>query len=217
MYEYLLLSITVIASLLVVLVTYRAYQAGKWLRMSATLVLSIFTIAITSVIATTIMDDSTIKRLTREHTIAVIEFRALGDKHFRASFTEPDQKPIEFDMYGDQWQIDARVMKWSGLAAKLGLKPMYQFERLSGRYHDVKQELSGKRSVYALAEKQQLDSMWDYLIKYQELIPWLDAQYGSATYMPMTNGAVFTIKLSHKGILASPRNLQASQSVKQWM
>ncbi|MDH3326595.1 MAG: cation/multidrug efflux pump [Gammaproteobacteria bacterium] len=217
MIEYITLTIVTSFSMGLVYFTYRSLGKKKLTTAGIGILLSIPTIAFTTLLASTIIDDSTIKRLTKEHTIATIEFRNIGNHHYRASFTEPHQLPVEFEIYGDQWQIDARVMKWNGVGAKLGLKPVYQFERLTGRYQDVKQEENERRSVYALSEEISLNSMWDYLNKYQTYIPWLDTQYGSATYMPMKNGAVFTINLSQNGLLARPRNFVASQSIKQWL
>ncbi|MDH5258757.1 MAG: cation/multidrug efflux pump [Gammaproteobacteria bacterium] len=217
MTEYIALTISIVISLGLLFFSHRNFRQKRYVSATTTLLAAIPTIAFTGLMAGTAMDESTIKRLTKEHTIATIEFRNLGDHYYRASFTEPHQQAIEFDMYGDQWQIDARVMKWNGFAAKMGLKPVYQFERLSGRYQDINQEINGMRSVYALSKESQLNSMWDYLIEYQAYIPWLDTQYGSATYMPMKNGAVFTINLSQNGLLARPRNQVASQSMKQWL
>lgn len=217
MIEYISLTSALAVSIVLILFTYRVYRKKQYVYAGTGTLLSIFAMAVTSMIATVIIDESTIKRLTKEHTIATIEFKNIGKQRFRVSFIESHQLPVEYELYGDQWQIGARVMKWNGFAAKMGLKPMYQFERLSGRYESVTQEINEQRSVYALTEVEKGNSIWDYLIEYQEYIPWLDSQYGSATYMPMKDGAVYTIKLSQGGLLARPRNHVATQSIKQWL
>ena len=229
MTEYIILILAIATSAGFLYFSYRAFAKKRLVSASSYLLLSLPALAFVALLTNTIMDDSTIKRLTREHAIATIEFRTIGKHHYRASFTKPHAPPMEFEMRGDQWQIDARVMKWNGLGAKMGLKPIYQFERLSGRYQDVQLEKNSQRSVYALSDtsentedihkknKTRSSSIWDYLIEYQEYIPWLDSQYGSATYMPMENGAIFTINLSQNGLIARPRNFVASQSVKQWL
>jgi len=222
MREYLLLLLVIVILVGLILFSYRKLTNKSYVYAASGLLLSLPILAIVALQISFIVDDSTIKRLTKEHTIATIAFRNIGDHHFRASFTQPHQASVEYDIYGDQWQIDARIMKWTGLAAKAGLKPIYQFERLSGRYQDVQMEIHKKRSVYALSHNNQKglnkpNSIWTYLIEYQQYIPWLDSQYGSATYMPMTHGAVFTINLSQSGLLARPRNFVASQSVQQWL
>jgi len=217
MTEYLLLSFAFATSAGLMFLSYRAFVKKRFVAAGTGLLASLPAIAFVALITSTIIDDGTIKRLTKEHALATITFQQVDTHHFRANFTEPHQKTVSFDLYGDQWQIDARVMKWNGSAARMGLKPVYQFERLSGRYQDARQEISGKRSVYALSDNNKVDSIWGYLIEYQSYIPWLDSQYGSATYMPMKNGAAFTIKLSNSGLLARPRNFIASQSVDQWL
>ncbi len=221
MITYLLLSSAIVIAAGLLFSGYRQLAKKSYFYGAASLVFSLPIIAIVALTTSLIIDGSTIKRLTKEHTIATIEFQNVGPLHFRASFTEAHQPPVEYDLYGDQWQVDARILKWGGFAAEVGLKPMYQFERISGRYQDVQLEMKSKRSIYALENHRTNDnkagSIWGYLLTYQEYIPWLDSQYGSATYMPMQHGAVFTIKLSQNGLLARPRNFIASQSVKQWL
>lgn len=226
MTEYVLLFGATASALGLLYFSYKKLSNKAYLYAASSLALSLPLMAFVALMANLIIDDSTIKRLTKEHTIASIEFTNIGEQHFRASFTEPHHAPVEYDIYGDQWQVDARILKWTGLAAKTGLKPMYQFERLSGRYQNVQQEINNKRSVYSLSEastntqghsQKTPASVWAYLLEYQDYIPWLDSQYGSATYMPMQHGAVFTIKLSQHGLLARPRNFIASQSLKTWM
>jgi len=217
MTQYVTLSVALIITAALLFFSYRALVKKKWGAITVGIFLSIPSITATTFIASTIMDESTIERLTREHTIATIQFTQINKHHYQANFTQSHQEPFSLDIYGDQWQIDARVMKWNGAAAKMGLQPVYRFERISGRYDNIRNELSGKRSVHALNDKTQLESIWDYMIKYHEYIPWLDSQYGSATYMPMKNGAVFTINLSQSGLISRPRNFEARQSIKQWL
>ena len=50
--------------------------------------------------------------------------------------------PSEFVLLGDEWQLDARVIRWTLPGQLAGLPPVYRFERLSGRYGDPKQELA---------------------------------------------------------------------------
>ena len=64
-----------------------------------------------------------------------------------------------FVLSGDEWQLDARVLKWKGWANLFGLDAQYRLERVSGRYRDIEQERTGERTVYALAENPGLD-LW---------------------------------------------------------
>jgi len=217
MTEFLVLMFCSTITLTLSFVTYRYYIRGKKIRFifSASLSVLFLVISVFAVITTT--EKSTIERLTQSHTLATIEFEEIQPSHYRALFKVSHQQPAAFDLYGDQWQVDARILSWKGAALKLGLQPIYQFERLSGRYDSVDRELDSRRSVYSLQPNKRSDSIWDYLIAYEEYIPYLDSQFGSGTYMPMAHGAKFTIKLTSKGLLAKPRNLIATKSVRQWL
>jgi len=41
----------------------------------------------------------------------------------------------------------------------------------------------------------------------------LDAQFGSAVYMPLVNGAVYSVQLTPKGLIARPLNDVAEQAL----
>ena len=64
-----------------------------------------------------------------------------------------------FMLAGDEWQLDARVLKWKGWANLLGLDAQYRLERVSGRYRDIEQERNDERTVYALSENPGVD-LW---------------------------------------------------------
>ena len=44
----------------------------------------------------------------------------------------------------------------------------------------------------------------------------VDASYGSATYLPMTNGAIFEVTLSNTGLVGRPLNGSAQEAVERW-
>ena len=116
---------------------------------------------------------------------------------------------------GDEWQLDARVITWKPPATILGLEPVYQLERLSGRYTSVDRELTEPRTVYSLAEERSLD-LWSLARKFPNFTPGIDAFYGTATYVPMADGARFRITLSRDALIARPINDSAHRAVGAW-
>jgi hypothetical protein len=117
---------------------------------------------------------------------------------------------------GDEWQIDARVVSWKPPVSMLGLEPIYQLERLSGRYSDVQREVSEPRTVHALAEVGALD-IWNIARRFPILMPGVDAYYGTATYVPMADGARFEVNLSRDALIARPMNDEARKAVGEWL
>jgi hypothetical protein len=78
--------------------------------------------------------------LVQEQPVAEVRFEALAPQYFRVYLLPEAGSPQVLELRGDQWQIDARVLKWQGLANLLGMKTAYRLERLSGRYSDIQQE-----------------------------------------------------------------------------
>src|SRR5260370_69241 len=57
---------------------------------------------------------------------------------------------------------------------------------------------------------------WDLAHRYRSWLPWLDAIYGSATFLPMADGALYEIKVSQSGLIARPLNQAARAAVGGW-
>ena len=157
----------------------------------------------------------TYHRLTMERPVAVLRFDRIGPQHYQVLLTQPGVAGRHFDLYGNQWQLDARVLKWRGMAVLLGMDTVYRLERLSGRYRSVARERSGPRSVYSLASASGPD-LWRLAERYRGWIPWVDTVYGSSTYMPMADQAVYDVRITTSGLIARPANTPARQALARW-
>ena len=171
-------------------------------------------LAIAALMAAISINLYTYERLTHESKIAEISFQVIGPQHFGAVVTLKNKGEI-LDLRGDEWQIDARVLKWRGMAVLIGFDTLYRLDRLSGRYRDITQERTRLRTVHSLSEEQGLD-LWMIGRRYAHWIPWVDAVYGSATYMPMVDGASYTVSVSSTGLLARPSNDIARKAIGVW-
>lgn len=166
-------------------------------------------------IALLALDLHTYFALTHEQLVATVRFNAISPQYFHARLTDASGHVIQTDLHGDEWQLDARVIKWSGIATLLGLQTRYRLERLSGRYRDVTQERNAIHSAISLAPDSWLDS-WSLMQRYAHWLPWVDASYGSATYLPMVDGGEYQVTLSTTGLLARPENAVAQQATAHW-
>lgn len=154
-------------------------------------------------------------RLVDEQYIGKIKFTESAPEHYVARLMLDEQPDRIFEIQGDEWQMDARVVIWKPPATLLGLDPIYQLDRLSGRYSEVEEELSKVRSVYALSEPVPLD-VWQFARRYPKLLPGVDAHYGTATYLPMAHGAIYEVKMTRTGLIARPLNEAATEAVGNW-
>ncbi len=154
-------------------------------------------------------------RLTDERSISLIEFSQTAPDEYTARLMVDGEPDRLLTLRGDEWQLDARVVNWKPPATLLGLDPIYRLERLSGRYSDINREVSEARTVHSLADRQFLD-LWSVAKRFPILMPGVDAYYGTATYVPMADGARFEVSLTRDALIARPVNNAARDAVGDW-
>jgi hypothetical protein len=172
-------------------------------------------LAISALIMAISINLNTYDRLTYEAFVVDVKFRERAPQHFWTYITLPHTRAMVFDLRGDEWQLDARILKWQGIAFLLGLDTGYRLDRLSGRYRDIAQERTAPRTVYSLGEDPGLD-VWAIVQKYERWLPWIDTVYGSGTYVPMVDGAQYRVTISATGLLTRPTNDIAREAVHKW-
>ncbi len=154
-------------------------------------------------------------RLVDEQLVSKIEFSQSAPGEYVARLMVAGEPDRLLQLRGDEWQMDARVVIWKPPVTLLGLDPIYQLDRLSGRYSDIDDEQLEQRTVYALTEELTLD-VWRVAHRFPWLLPGVDAYYGTATYVPMADGARFEVTLSRDALIARPVNDAARNAVGNW-
>ncbi|HZE93667.1 MAG TPA: hypothetical protein VEZ49_03090 [Gemmatimonadales bacterium] len=153
--------------------------------------------------------------LTQEVVAATIVTEPLAPQRFRATVTLPDSSVRMFDLAGDAIYVDAHILKWRPLASLLGLHTAYELDRIAGRYARLADEQGRERTVYSLATNKPFNT-FDLARRYWVLRPFVDAQYGSATFINATAAGglrdarqvTYEIRVSTSGLLvraARPR------------
>jgi hypothetical protein len=157
----------------------------------------------------------TYQRLSAEQPAGELQFSSIDPHQFNGVLTYPTGERAVFSLRGDEWQVDARILKWRSFANLVGFDTAYRLERISGRYSSIEDERNLPRTVYSLNPPNRVD-VWDLVHRYHSWIPWFDAQYGNATYLPMADGALYEINVSQSGLLARPLNRAARDAVGSW-
>lgn len=170
-------------------------------------------LACASAVVLVALDIYSYKESMLEQPIATISFDQIEDQHYDAVLVTKDGGATHFDLRGDQWQLDARIVKWKGYLASLGLKPAYRLERLSGRYFDIEQETTAKRTAHQLGQSRLGLDTWRLFNLHPDWLPVIDATYGAATYLPIKDKAIFEVNLSSTGLVARPKNAAAQEAV----
>jgi len=154
-------------------------------------------------------------RLVSEKVISSIQFRQLAPDEYQARLMISGERDRFYRLRGNEWQLDARLINWKPPATILGLDPIYRLERLSGRFSDIDRERIEARTVHALSPEPFLD-VWTIAMRFPLLAPGVDAYYGTATYVPMADGARFDVSLSRDALIARPINDAARAAVGRW-
>jgi hypothetical protein len=140
------------------------------------------------------------RELTYEELAATVQTEPVARQHFRAIITLPDRRLAMYDFAGDAFYVDAHILKWHPLASALGLHTAYTLDRVAGRYNDVADERARPHTVYALARTGPVDLF--FLARRRMLGPLVDAEYGSATFVPAGDGpATYELRVSTTGLL----------------
>lgn len=146
-------------------------------------------------------------------TVATVSTQRQADQRWYVRLQSPGKNTVAETLTGDQWQVDARIIRFSGPLRWLGVAPGYRLERLSGRYTSLEQERAAPRSVIGLGEASWPD-LWELDQTFN--VPFVEGVYGNATFMPMRDGAMFDIRLSASGLVAVPVNDQAREAIQAW-
>jgi hypothetical protein len=213
-----------IAALVVVLVAliglalffggWKRFFRGKFANGFGRVIIGVILLATVALVAAVAVNLRTYHRLTYERPVATLAFTQLGPQQFRSTLTQADGRVTVAILRGDEWELSARVLKWTGPGNLLGFNALYHLDRLEGRYQNLKQERHDYHTAVDLSAGGGLD-LWSFA-RTHAWLPWVDASYGSATYLPMADGAEYRVTMSQTGLLARPANAAAQQAVAHW-
>jgi len=207
--------IAVFGGLLLLLACQRLLRA-RFLAAGGSAFMGVLLLACAALFFVVSLNLHTYARLTYEQPVAEIVFETRAPQSYRATLTRmPGGEMQIFVLAGDEWQLDARVLKWKGWANLLGLDAQYRLERVGGRYRDIEQERHDERTVYSLSENPGVD-LWQVSTQHPRWIPFVDAVFGSATYMPMADGARYQVSITQSGLIARPLNAAADAAGRAW-
>ena len=212
--------VAVIAAILGLLLLFAAinslFRSGwflGWLKGTIGFVLT----AIALILVLAAWDIYSYKELMADKPLATISFEKLGDRHYRAVMTiTSDGSQQSYELKGDQWQLDARILKWQDSLLRMGIKPGYRLGRLAGRYYSLEDERALERTVIDVNPSTAGVDVWDWLNRVDQDIPWLDALYGNATFAPMSDGALYEVSLTFTGLISRPLNESAREASRSW-
>ncbi|MBN1378762.1 MAG: hypothetical protein JXA04_05960 [Gammaproteobacteria bacterium] len=194
---------------------FRRLFSRRLLSGGTNLVIGLLLLAVTVATVGAVANLYTYLQLTAEQLVGTIEFQKYANQEYIAKLTRADGDIKRYTIFGDECQMDARILKWNGSAHLLGFNTLYRLERISSRYSETAQAETARRSVHPLAEHAGIE-IWDIVNRFDNWLPWVDAFYGNAVYVPMQDGARYMISVSISGLIARPQNIEARRAIKDW-
>lgn len=157
----------------------------------------------------------TYHRLSNEAWVADLGFTRIADRTYLAVLHPQEGPSRQYQLHGDDWQLDARLVTWDPWMQLLGNDPIFRMDRLAGRYRSVDEARATPPTVWSLADDNGLD-LWSLARDNGAWLPGVDAAYGTAVFLPMADGARYRVTVSARGLVARPYNEQAASAISTW-
>jgi len=186
--------------LLFLITTIAALKKRRFFSTAFKFVIALLMISLSALFGTISIALQGYHALTLEELAATVKVEPAGEKKFIARFTLPDGSERTFSLAGDQLYIDAHILKWKPLANIFGQHTSYELDRVAGRYMALNDEMSKVHTVYSLSDDKSLN-MFDLRRRFAILNPFLDAEYGSATFISSSSTEEFKVMVSTTGLL----------------
>lgn len=193
-------AVCAVLGLVLVLAGIAALVRARPIRFTVRTLSGLLLMAVGALAATISVGVQGYRALTHEELAAILVVRPEGPQRFRATVRTPEGREASYDIAGDQIYVDARILKWKPIANVLGLNTAYELDRIGGRYRDIAQERSAERTVYALGAERPVD-LFGLRERYAFLSPLVDAEYGSASFVPVNGPAELELRVSTTGLL----------------
>ena len=177
-----------------------ALRRGRPFRFGSYLLLALLMLALGGLFGTVAVSTQGYRALTREEVAVVVTTRPTGPQRFDAAFRFPDGREASYSLAGDEFYVDAHILKWKPVANLVGLHTGYELDRVAGRYLDLEDERGANRTVFALGRERPV-SLFKLRRRYALLEPLLDAEYGSATFVPAGEPARYEVRVSTTGLM----------------
>lgn len=155
------------------------------------------------------------RNLAEEDRVASVFIVENSPLDYTLRLEHRDGTVTQYQVHGEQWRLEARVIRWDKALAGSGLKNLVKLQRISGRYAD-----SGAVAVSVASEhnihRDELVDTWQWLRRGELIWQWVDVDFGSGVFAPMVDGAAYGVYLGRSGMFIKPENPIAVEALRDW-
>lgn len=163
--------------------------------------------ALTASLSIIILGTQGYKALTKEEKVARVVIDPVSEQTFHARIIFLDGSEQVFSLNGDEFVIDAYVLKWKSWTNLLGLHTAYRLDRIAGRYQNISDEQNKARSVFAINNKGD-KGIGEWREKYAILSFMLDVEHGSASFASADKSQSYELAVTTSGLLLRPEEVE---------
>ena len=148
----------------------------------------------------------TYTNLTEEEPIVTIQFSQIKGKNHHIAILKDNlgNKIGKYEIYADQWRLDAQFYKMEYFANVIGISSKYALDRFEGRYKNIDDANTKQSKSYQLDSHTLVDKFsWFF-----------DTSYGSSTYKDIKLNVIFTIYKTPTGIMVREVPIKDKNNVK---
>lgn len=180
--------------------TYTAARKKRWMGTASRSTGAALFAALAALAGTLAVSTQGYRALTSEEVALTVTVTPTGDQQFNARAVFPDGRDTTLVVHGDQLMVDAHILKWHYWANVIGLTTEYELDRLQGRFISIEDERGRERSIHGLSTEKPAD-LFELVQRYTFLAPLVDTEYGSATFIDVSEPARFEVLVSTTGLL----------------
>lgn len=145
--------------------------------------------------------------------MATLSFENVAPQEWMVTVSEANGDRRQFRMQGDLWQLDIRLLHYTGLLSAFNVTPSFRLERLTGRYVSLEDQSSREHSDYSLLPDPVFGyDIWQRAHDNGSLL--LEATRGSLVLLPMAEGAIFEVRMGDPGLTVTPANSVAEDALR---
>jgi len=151
-------------------------------------------------------------------TVGTLSFSKIGNQQFEIVLDDA-QGSKTVRIAGDLWELEAEVLRWHGLPSALGLEDGYRLHRLMGRYLALEQERDSAAISSELLPNLNSTPSWRDLwvwVDRVEAYRLLEADAFEIRFIPLVDGARFSLELGSTGLTPVPLNPPAAAALKRF-
>lgn len=173
-------------------------------------------LAISVLLALIARDIATYTSIVGDQSVLTLSFSKKEGNHYSIEIQESSGTPYMADIVGQQWQLNARMLKWSPIMSAIGFKTGYKLESIQGRFIELQMDrLAGGQPPFVFAEPAVIDT-WATLQMHPWILSSVQAYTSTPGFVPAADGAIYDVVLSGTHLSVLPLNDAAKSALASW-